>query len=77
LAVGGARILSALYKNWNLAPPVEPASVEMAEYFWYLDSAKAMRELKFTPRDPGETLQDTITYIRENFLGNGAFSAAS
>ena len=25
------------------------------------------------PRDPQETLQDTIAYIRENFLGGGVF----
>jgi dihydroflavonol-4-reductase len=38
-------------------PPVEPTSVEMAEYFWYLDASKAARELAFTTRDAGETLR--------------------
>ncbi len=45
----------------------------MADYFWYLDSSKAQRELDFAPRDPAETLHDTVVYVRQNFLGNTAF----
>ena len=44
----------------------------MAERFWYLDPSKAMRELGFRPRDPQETLLDTVSYVRENFLGGAA-----
>jgi dihydroflavonol-4-reductase len=73
LAITGSQALSALYRHWNLAPPVEAASVEMAEYFWYLDATKATEELGFDPRDPQETLLDTVTYVRENFLGSDAF----
>jgi dihydroflavonol-4-reductase len=73
LAVTGAQVVHALYKHWRLAPPVEPAAVEMAEYFWYLDSSKAEQELGFAPRDPGETLQETVAYVRENFLGGDEF----
>jgi dihydroflavonol-4-reductase len=73
LAVAGANILDSLFKNWNKTPPVEAKAVEMAEYFWYFDSGKAEEELDFTPRDPQETLQDTISYLRENFLGEGVF----
>lgn len=73
LAVTGSQAISALYRHWKLAPPVEAASVEMAEYFWYLDATKATEELGFTPRDPQETLLDTVTYVRENFLGSDAF----
>jgi len=72
-AVTGAQAIHSLYRQWKLDPPVEPGEIEMAEYFWYFDSAKAARELKFAPRDPAETLQDTVTYVRENFLGKGAF----
>ena len=72
-AVPGARALHSLYQQWKLAPPVEPAEIEMAEYFWYFDSTKAERELGFAPRDAAETLQDTVNYVRENFLGKGAF----
>lgn len=70
LAVTGSQAISALYRHWKMAPPVEAPSVEMAEYFWYLDSTKATEELGFNPRDPQETLLDTVTYVRANFLGH-------
>jgi dihydroflavonol-4-reductase len=73
LAVTGSQAISALYRHWKLSPPVEAPSVEMAEYFWYLDATKATDELGFNPRDPQETLLDTVTYVRENFLGSDAF----
>ncbi|HVF54641.1 MAG TPA: NAD-dependent epimerase/dehydratase family protein [Pyrinomonadaceae bacterium] len=76
LAVSGARGLGALYRHWKLAPPVEPAEIEMAEHFWYLDSSKAERELGFAPRDTAETLMDTANYVRENFMGGAAFRNA-
>jgi dihydroflavonol-4-reductase len=76
LSLPGARGLSALYRHWKLAPPVEPTEIEMADYFWYFDSSKAARELGFAPRDPAETLQETVAYVRENFLGNSAFGRA-
>ena len=72
-AVGGAKVIDSLFKQWNLASPVEPGAIEMAQYFWYLNWAKASRELGFKPRDPGETLHDTVAYVRENFLGGSAF----
>ncbi len=74
LAIAGSSILSSVYKNWGKASPVMPNEVEQAEYFWYFDSTKAEEELGFAPRDPQETLQDTITYLRESFLGEGVFS---
>ena len=74
LAVAGARAFGALYRHWKLAPPVEPAEIEMAEHFWYVDCSKAARELQFRPRDPQETLHETVAYVRENFLGSGALA---
>jgi dihydroflavonol-4-reductase len=68
LAIAGSQLIHAFYTQWEKAPPVEPNEVEMAEYFWYLDSSKAERELDFSPRDPGETLLDTVKYLRDNFL---------
>ena len=76
LTLAGARAVGALYRGWKLASPVEPAEIEMAEYFWYLDASKARADLGFTPRDPQETLLDTVNYVRENFLGHGAFKSA-
>jgi dihydroflavonol-4-reductase len=73
LAVSGASFIDSVFKNWNKTSPVQPKEVEQAEYFWYFDSAKAEEELGFAPRDPQETLQDTIKYLRENFLGESVF----
>jgi dihydroflavonol-4-reductase len=73
LAVAGAGLLDSVFKNWNKTSPVAPNEVEQAEHFWYFDPAKAIAELKFSPRDPAETLQDTIGYLRKNFLGEGVF----
>lgn len=74
IAVAGAGIIDSVFRNWNKASPIEPGEVEQAEYFWYLNSAKAEEELGFVPRDTQETLQDTITYLRKNFLGADVFS---
>jgi dihydroflavonol-4-reductase len=73
LAMAGSSLIDSLYKNWNKTSPVQPKEVEQAENFWYFDSTKAKDELNFTPREPNETLQDTISYLRENFLGNDVF----
>lgn len=73
LAMAGSGFIDSIFRNLNRTSPIEPMEVEQAEYFWYFDSAKAAEELGFEPRDPQETLQDTIAYIRENFLGGGVF----
>jgi nucleoside-diphosphate-sugar epimerase len=74
VAITGANLLDSLFKQWDMASPVEPGAIEMAQYYWYLNCSKATRELAFKPRDPGETLHDTVTYLRENFLGGNAFA---
>jgi dihydroflavonol-4-reductase len=74
LAMAGSNFIDSIYKNWNKTSPIAPKEVEQAEYFWYFDSIKAEEELNFTPRDSQETLQDTISYLRENFLGDGVFN---
>lgn len=72
-AVAGAKFLGAFYADRKAASPVQTGAVEMAEFFWYLNASKAVRELGFDPRDPAVTLNDTVRYVRENFLGAGAF----
>ena len=74
LAMAGSSFISSIYKNWGKTSPVMPNEVEQAEYFWYFDSSKAEEELGFAPRDPQETLNDTIIYLREAFLGEGVFN---
>jgi dihydroflavonol-4-reductase len=62
-------VQAALYRKIGRTPPVEPAAVQMASYFWYFDSDKAAQELGFVPRDAAETLFDTVSYIRTRILG--------
>ncbi len=73
ISVPGANMIDGLYKKWKRTPPFEAKEVEQAELFWYFDSSKAMESFGFDPRDPQETLYDTIKYLRENFLGEGVF----
>jgi len=68
-AVTGAHVIDSLFRQWNLTSPLQADEIEMAEYFWYFNHNKARRELGFSPRDPGDTLNDTVRYVRENFLG--------
>ena len=64
------QVQAALYRKIGRTPPVEPAAVEMASYFWYFDSSKAIEELGFHPRDATDTLFDTVSYIRTHILGS-------
>jgi dihydroflavonol-4-reductase len=74
LAVAGSSIIESVFKNWGKVSPVATNEVEQAEHFWYFDSSKAKELLGFEPRDPQETLNDTIRYLRSDFLGDGVFS---
>lgn len=47
-----------------LSIDVDPVSFEMGQFFWYLDSARAERELGWKPRDPLVTLRDTVDDVR-------------
>jgi len=38
--------------------------MELASHFWYCDSGRAARHLGWRPRDPLETLHDTVTDLR-------------
>jgi dihydroflavonol-4-reductase len=71
-----ARAQAAVYKKLGRKVAVDPESVDMAQYYWYLDAGKAARDLGFIPRDPADTLRDTVDYIRAHVLGRGAFSKA-
>ncbi|HET9989917.1 MAG TPA: NAD-dependent epimerase/dehydratase family protein [Kofleriaceae bacterium] len=64
LAKWGAGIVEELYRWRGKEPPMERISVEMAEHYWWIDSAKATAELGFSPRDPQLTLVDTVSYLR-------------
>jgi dihydroflavonol-4-reductase len=68
-----SQAVDAIYRHWGKAPPVDRVSVEMSCYFWYLDASKAERGLGFRSRDPGDTLYETVAYLKTHFLGAGAF----
>jgi dihydroflavonol-4-reductase len=69
LSYYATQVQAAVYKKIGRTPPVEPAAVQMASYFWYFDSTKAARDLGFQARDAADTLFDTVAYIRKNILG--------
>ena len=56
--------LVALAFRADLRLPVDPVSLEMSQYFWYLDSAKAEADLGWQARDPMTTLSETIEDLR-------------
>lgn len=60
LAIGLNQVFTKAVEAIGGRAPVDAISVEMAQYFWYCSSEKAERELGFAPRDPGETIRDTI-----------------
>lgn len=64
-----SHVQSAVYKALGRTAPVDPASVEMGEYFWYFSSEKAQKALGFEAREATETLFDTVAYLRAHFLG--------
>ncbi len=45
---------------------LDPIELEMASCFWYVDASRAKQELGWEPRDPGDTLHQTIEYLRGN-----------
>lgn len=61
----GASLVEELYRHRGKEPPVDRISVEMADHYWWIDSAKAERELGFAARDPQLTLHDTVAYLRK------------
>ena len=58
--VAGAKLLEKLAEARGREPALDAASVEIGEHWFWVDSRKAERELGFAPRDPQETLQDTV-----------------
>lgn len=45
-------------------PDVDAHSLELATYYWYVDSSRAEAELGWSPRDPVTTLADTVADLR-------------
>jgi dihydroflavonol-4-reductase len=60
VAIGLGKLFSKAVEAIGGEPPVDAVSLEMSQYYWYCDAAKAERELGFRPRDPAQTLLDTV-----------------
>jgi dihydroflavonol-4-reductase len=64
LNVAGAIALEKWASIRGTEAPIDRHSVEIGEHFFTLDASKAERELGFHPRDPQETLLDTVRYVQ-------------
>lgn len=65
LARLGGDLLERAGARFGLDLGLDPVSLEMSALFWYVDSARAERVLGWRPRDPGETLHDTVDDLRK------------
>jgi len=67
----GAAVVEGFFRlrGGDAKAPIDRESVEIAQHFWYCDSSRARDELGWEPRDPMETLDDTVAFLRERFLG--------
>lgn len=65
LAKVGVGLFDRAKKLLPLDGDLDAVSAEMGQVFWYCDSTRAQRELGFTPRDPNDTLADTVADLHE------------
>jgi len=64
LARIGVDLVERFARKLGVAMPVDSVSLDMAQYYWYLDASRAEHELGWTPRDPMTTLSDTVADLR-------------
>lgn len=57
------KALSWFPKMKKVGLHLDKSDVEIASYFWYADASKAEKELGFAPKDPMDTLLDTVEAI--------------
>jgi nucleoside-diphosphate-sugar epimerase len=60
LARIGAGLMERAAKHLPQVEMVDRISAEMSQCFWYVNASKARSELGWVPRDPGDTLADTV-----------------
>ena len=72
LKVAAAHIIERWARGQGREPDLPASDVEMGECWFFIDSSKSERVLGFEPRDPVETLTDTVRYVRRHFLAKGA-----
>ena len=60
-----ARVVSSLAERMHVPLPYNPAVVPYATRYWYVDSAKAQRELKVSFRGARATVKPALSWLRE------------
>lgn len=60
----GAKYMGKAADALGVPMPVDATSLDMAQYYWYLDASRAEHELGWSPRDPIATLADTVKDLR-------------
>lgn len=65
LARTGAELLERVATRVGLPVALDPVSLDMACFYWYLDASLAEAELGWEPRDPIETLADTVKDLED------------
>jgi dihydroflavonol-4-reductase len=66
--IAGAHLLERYARMRGREPDLPAADVEMGACWFFIDSSKSERLLDFRPRDPLETLSDTVAYVRDHFI---------
>jgi dihydroflavonol-4-reductase len=59
----GAYALERFSRWRGVKVSIDPQEVEVGEHWFWCDSSKAERELRFVARDTYETLHDTVQYV--------------
>jgi dihydroflavonol-4-reductase len=72
LKVAAAHWMEKWARDRGREPDLPASDVEMGECWFFIDSAKSERLLGFRPRDPVETLAETVQYVRQHFVAKGA-----
>ncbi len=70
LKVSAAHFLEKWARDRGREPDLPASDVEMGECWFFIDSSKSERLLGFRPRDPVETLTDTVRYVQRNFIAS-------
>jgi dihydroflavonol-4-reductase len=65
IARAGAELLERMSARLGIPVAIDPMSLDMAHFYWYLDASLAESELGWTPRDPVETMVDTVRDLEE------------
>ena len=72
MKIAGAHLLERLARKQGREPDLPASDVEMGECWFFIDSTKSERLLGFRPRDPVETLTETVGYVQRHFVARGA-----